>query len=113
MFLKGIFLGYVPHIDHLILYYDCDSERVKITSHCEFDEGFNDLPTESVPLGFQQLIRVNCNESIPADEIDISSSDLDFFVYPFADKEITDVHVLPDNKDKHFGFTLRNDDLYD
>ena len=30
---KGIFLGYVPHTDSLILYYDCESEWVKITFH--------------------------------------------------------------------------------
>ena len=56
---KGIFLGYVPHTDQLILYYDCKFERVKITSHRKFDKGLNDLPTESVPLGFQQLIHEN------------------------------------------------------
>ena len=28
---KYIFLGYVPHTDRLVLYYDCYSERVKIT----------------------------------------------------------------------------------
>ena len=56
---KGIFLGYVPHTDRLIMYYDCESERVKITSHCKFDEDSNDLPIESVPLGFQQLVRAN------------------------------------------------------
>ena len=56
---KDIFLGYVPHTDTLILYFDCESECVKITSHCKFDEGFNDVPTDSVPLGFQQLIQLN------------------------------------------------------
>ena len=73
------------------MYYDWDTERVKITSHCKFDEDFNDLPTESVPLGFQQLVQANRDEPIPADDVDISSSDLDFFVYPFANKQIIDV----------------------
>ena len=95
------------------MYYDCESERVKITSHCKFDEGFNDLPIESVPLGFQQLVRANRDEPIPADDVDISSSDLDFFVYPFADKQIIDVPIQSHNKDKRFGFQLRDDDLYD
>ena len=31
---KGIFLGYVPHTDRLILWYDCETERVKIALHC-------------------------------------------------------------------------------
>ena len=55
------------------MYYDCDTERVKITFHCKFDEGFNDLPTESVPLGFQQLVQTNRDKPIPADDVYISS----------------------------------------
>ena len=51
------------------MYYDCESERVKITSHCKFDEGFNDLPIEYVPLGFQQLVRANRDEPIPEDNV--------------------------------------------
>ena len=50
---KGIFVSYVLHTDQLILYNNCETERVKITSHYKFDEGFNKVPTESVPLGFQ------------------------------------------------------------
>ena len=92
---KGIFLGCVPHTDPLILYDDCKSERVKITSCCKFDEGFIDLPIESVPLGFQQLIRENRDKKLLIDSSEITSSDLDFFVYPFAAKEITEVPVLP------------------
>ena len=110
---KGIFLGYVPHTDRLIMYYDCESERVKITSYCKFDEGFNDLPIESVPLGFQQLVRANRDEPISSDDVDISSSDLDFFVYPFADKQIINVPIQSNNKDKQFGLQLQDDDLYD
>ena len=62
---KCVFLGYVPHTDRLIIYYNCESECVKITSYCKFDEGFNDLPTESVPLGFQKLICENQDEKLP------------------------------------------------
>ena len=109
---KGIFLGYVLHTDRLIIYYDCESEQVKITSHCKFDEGFNDLPIESVPLGFQQLIWENRDEKIPIDSTDITSSDLDFFIYPFEYKEITEIPVLPHETDDHFGFKLKNDELY-
>ena len=35
-----------------------------------------------------------------------------FFVYPFADKQIIDVPVLPNNKDSQFGLQLWDDDLY-
>ena len=64
---KGIFLSYVLHTDHLKLYYDCESEHVKIIFCCKFDKGFYYLPTESVPLGFQQLIWSNHDQPIPPD----------------------------------------------
>ena len=109
---KCVFLGYVPHTDRLIIYYNCESECVKITSYCKFDEGFNDLPTESVPLGFQHLICENLDEKLPPDQSEITSSDLEFFVYPFADKEIIDVLILPTKNNHQFGFKLKNDELY-
>ena len=113
MYGKESFLDYVPHTERLIMYYNCESEQVKITSHCKFDEGFNDLPIKSVPLGFQQLVHVNQDEPIPADDVDISSSDLDFSVYSFDDKQIIEVPVQSNNKDKLFGLQLQDDDLYD
>ena len=81
--------------------------------HCKFDESFNNFPTGLVPLGFQQLIWANCDESFPPDDVDITSSDLEFFVYPFADKEIIDVPVLPNDKNDQFGLHLRDDNHYD
>ena len=81
--------------------------------HWNFCGGFNDLPTELVPLGFQQLIQVNGDESLPPDKVDITSSDLEFFVYPFADKEIIDVPVLTNDKNEQFGLQLCNNNLYD
>lgn len=83
-FCNVIFLGYVPHTYRLILYYDCESERVKITSHCKFDEGFNNLSTESVTLGFQKLIQSNHDQHILPDLTQIKFSDLDFFVDLFC-----------------------------
>ena len=56
MYVRGFFFGYVPHTDRLILYFYCESEHVKITSLYTFNEGFNDVPTEPVPLVFQQFI---------------------------------------------------------
>ena len=96
----------------MILYYDCESERVKITSHCKFDEGFNDFPIESVPLGFQQLIQENRDNNFLLILLKLHPLIWIFFVYPFADKEITEIPVLPWEKDDHFGFKLKNDELY-
>ena len=84
---KGRFLDYVLHTDCLILYCDFESEHIQITSCCKFNKGFNDLHTESVPLGFQQLIRVNQDQTISQDLNDINYFYLKFFVYLFADKE--------------------------
>jgi hypothetical protein len=46
---KGIFLGYVPHTTRNIIWYDVESERMKIASHCVFDEGFNNGPCTNLP----------------------------------------------------------------
>ena len=77
-----------------------------------FDEGFNYLPTESVTLGFQQLIRTNQNQPISTNSSDINSSDTKYFVYPFADKEIIIVATDLGDTNCQFGFKLRNDELY-
>ena len=103
-------MSYVPHTDQLILCYDCENERVKINSHCKFDEDFNDVPTEFVPLGFQQLICVNQDPCLSQDSTKIASNDLAFFVYPFVDKEIITVH--PNDQHRHFGFHLRDDEIH-
>ena len=58
------------------------------------------------------MIQENRDEQLPIDSMELTSSDLDFFVYPFADKEITDIPVLPQEKDEHFGLKLKDDELY-
>lgn len=61
-------------------------ELLKIASSFKFDEVFNDMPIESVPLGFHQLICINQNERLPEDVIKVDTKNLDFFVYPFSKK---------------------------
>ena len=41
---KGIFLGFLPNTTKNIIWYDCESTRIKIAKHARFDEGMNDLP---------------------------------------------------------------------
>ena len=72
---KGIFCGYVPHTDRLFLWWDVETERLKVATHCKFDEGYNDLPTEELPPGFQQILRMNKDTRVPADEQELSSSE--------------------------------------
>ena len=49
---KGIFLGYTATMRN-IYYLDCDTDRIKTTQHCRFDEGMNDLP--SLPPNARRL----------------------------------------------------------
>ena len=107
---QGIFLGYVPHTDRLILWYDEGSGRVKIATHAKFDEGFNDLPAEVLPPNCQHVRRLN-GDRVPAETAEIGASDLQFFVYPFSDKQTATIPVLAKGTDPLFGFKLRDDDL--
>ena len=84
---------------------------VKIAPHCKFDEDFNDLSIESVPIGFQQLIWINQNQRLPEDATETDTTDLDFFVYPFSKKETIKVPVIVNDWDKQFGLKLWNDDF--
>ena len=53
---------------------------------------------------------MNC-ERIPIDQYELAASDLDFFVYPFADKEDVTLTVNPKAKDDSFGFQFASDNL--
>ena len=49
---------------------------------------------------------------MPADDNEIKMSDLEFFVYPFANKETATVTVQPNAKEDSFWSDLRDDELY-
>ena len=101
----------MPFTQRVILWYDEATDRVKYGTHAKFDEGFNDLPADNLPPNCQQILRRN-GSPMPMDDKEITTSDLEFFVYPFADKENATVPVLPSTKDDSFGFKLQDDDLY-
>ena len=101
----------MPHTSRLIPWYDEESSRVKIATHAKFDEGFNDLPADTLPPNCQQILRHN-GTKLPTDKNEISSSQLEFFVHPFLEKETVTIPVLPNNKDDNFGFQLRDDELF-
>ena len=52
---KGIFLGYLPQTTKNILWYDIETDCVKIASHACFDEGMNDLPIDAIPPNITHL----------------------------------------------------------
>lgn len=54
---KGIFLGFLPHTTTNILWYDPDSNFVKIAKHAQFNEGMNDLPATKIPPNVVHLQR--------------------------------------------------------
>ena len=106
---QGIFLGYIPHTDCLILYYNEGSCQLKISTHAKFDEGFNDLPVDNLPLNSQQILCLN-STCVPADTKELDSSDLEFF-HPFSYKETAFIPVLPNTTNFLFGFDLVDCDI--
>ena len=106
----GIFLGYVPHTDCLILYFEEGSGRVKIATHNKFDESFNDLPVDNMPLNCQKILCLN-GTCICPDKRELNSSDLEFFLYPFSDKETAVIPVHPSTTHASFGFDLNDYDF--
>ena len=107
---KGIFLGYVPYTTRNILWYDPETTRVKIATHAQFDEGFNDLSTDQVPPNVIHLQRANNDEPIPADTDNITTSELRFFITPFAALEHITLKVT-NAKHRHFGIECVDDEL--
>ena len=94
---QDIFLGYVPHTDCIILYFDKGSGWVKIATHAKFDEGFDDLPVDNLPLNCQQILRLN-GTHIPPDKRELNLSDLEFLFIYFLTKKLllfTFIHPQP------------------
>ena len=73
---KGIFLRYMPHTDRVMIFYDENSQVVKLVTHGVFDEGFNDLPIEAIPPNCQHIQWINDNVRKEIDDNEIHSSDL-------------------------------------
>ena len=53
-----------------------------------------------------QYVRLNHCIRPPPDDKPVTQSDLQFFVYPFEDRQFATIPVLPNDKHKHFGLTL-------
>ena len=107
---QGIFLGHVPHTNYLILYYDKGTNQVKITTHSKFYEGFNDLPVDNFALNCQHILCLNWTQ-VPPYKTKLNSSDFEFFVYLFSNKEIAVIPVLSNTTDVSFGFDLKDYEL--
>ena len=112
-FKKGIFLSYVPHITQNIIWYDVESQRCKIAVHCVFGEEFNNVPIESLCPNAQPLLHVaNGNDLTEIKGSIDDASDLEFYIYPFSEKQTTVVHVSPTEDNPTFGFEMKTDKLH-
>ena len=81
---KGIFLGYLPNTTVNVLWFDPNTQRVKIAKHVRFDEGMNDLPFEDIPPNVQHLQRIQMGVPIPAETEDTTIDEFAFFTNPFS-----------------------------
>ena len=48
-------MGYTGQTQHNFIWFDVSTEKIKIASHSQFDEGFNDLSIESIPPNVEHL----------------------------------------------------------
>ena len=80
---KGTFLGFLPNTTTNILWYDAETNRVKIAKHARFDEGLNDLPFDSIPPNVHHLTRVRQCEPVPMEEEETSIDEWHFVSNPF------------------------------
>ena len=110
---KVIFLGYAPHTTRNIIWYNVESQQCKIAVHCVFDEGFNNVPIESICPNAQHLLRVANGKDLTEIKGSVDAvSDLEFYIYLFSEKQSTVVHVLPTEDDPTFGYEMKTDKLH-
>ena len=64
------------------------------------------------PLMCQQYKRLNNNERPLPDDNGIDHTNLEIFSYPFTEKEVSAIPVLPNTKDDSSIFELKDDESY-
>jgi hypothetical protein len=104
---RGMFLGFLPNTTKNILWFDPETNRVKIAFHVRFDEGMNDLPLADVPPNVRHLQRVQDGVSIPAESTDAVIPPFGLTAKPFLHEADKTVKVSCDTP--HFGFHLSTD----
>ena len=106
---KGVFLGYVPKTTTNILWFDPETNRVKLAKHARFDEGMNDLSTDHVPPNVVHLQRTQQGDALPAEDEEISISEFEVGSSPFSYTFARTMRV--GCKKQNFGLTIETDDL--
>lgn len=104
---RGIFLGFLPNTTKNILWFDPETNRVKIAFHVRFDEGMNDLPLADVPPNVRHLQRVQDGAPIPSESDDTVVPPFGLTSKPFLHEVDETLKVACD--ESHFGFRLHTD----
>ncbi|KAG7373304.1 reverse transcriptase RNA-dependent DNA polymerase [Nitzschia inconspicua] len=107
---KGIFLGYLPDTTKNIVWYDIETQVVKIAKHAQFDEGMNDLPIESIPPNVQYLLRSLDGQRFPSESSNTTLDNFTFTDQPFT--RTIDKSFKIRCSHPTFGLTLTNDELF-
>lgn len=106
---KGLFLGFMPNTTTNILWYDPETNRVKIAKHARFDEGMNDLPLEEVPPNVVHLQRTQFSVKLPIEKDFSSVPQFDIGSTPFFH---TITRTMTDScRHATFGLTIETDEL--
>jgi hypothetical protein len=103
----GIFLGFAPNTTKNILWYDPETQRVKIAFHARFDEGMNDLSLADIPPNVRHLQRAQDGHPIPAEDTDTVVPLFGLTSKPFLHR--VDMALKVDCTSPNFGFSLRTD----
>jgi hypothetical protein len=106
---KGIFIGFIPDTTRNILWYDVESQLVKIAKHVQFDEGMNDMPLDAIPPNVQYLIRVQDGKPFPAEPKPTAVLQFCFRHTPFS--KIVHKSFIVRCQQDNFGLSLATDDL--
>jgi hypothetical protein len=94
-----------------ILWYDVDTQRVKIAKHARFDEGLNDLPFNALPPTVQHMQWVRSGVRLKAEHSDQAVAQFECFNTPFRRTLTARVQVPSSNQSPTFGLRLLTDEL--
>ena len=116
--IKGIFLGFIPNTDKNIMWFDPDTDRLKIAKHARFDEGMNDLPLDAIPPNVHHLIRCDGGTRLVEEPKESTIPEFTSHLNPYSHtmsgvctvgrwKEPND----RENKNSFYGITVDRDEL--
>jgi hypothetical protein len=106
---KGVFLGFLPRTTRNILWFDPETDYVKIASHARFDEGMNDLPPADIPPNVVHLQRTQQGPPVPAEPDDSAVSTFDIGSTPFSHTLSKSMPITCSRP--LFGFDISQDDF--